>query len=832
MNWQYTSLTPLLGLVALGSFIIAIVSWRRRPVPGSTPLAMSMLCVGIWSLSYAVQLAAIDIQINTFWGQVKFLGIVFLPLAWLYLSVEYNGPEKWLTKPRLALLAIIPVATLLLVWTNQLHGLIWSRIRFEEKNGLVLQHFEHGAGFWLFTAYAFLLLTVSTILFLHSLIRARPAYRKQIRIMVAGALIPWIGMLLHPAKLTPIYPVDLAPFAFALSGLLAIWGLSRGKLFDLVPVQHKAILEGIQDCIIVLDAQNRILEANSAAQKLFSQPIAEAIGQVINQVWSEKELPLHCLNGNANDCNDFDDCEVTLTLGEETHVYSVRRSTLSDDKGALVNRVVVFHDITSRKQASAMLNQTRSDLEVRNQQIDIINQQLQEELNVRIRAEEALRTLNQELESRVSQRTAELTASNVDLVGENDQHKQTEQELLQRNRELLSLQAAAAATATSLDIPFVLDTVTWEMVNLLNVEGCSILEWNKPEGKLTVIADYAAPVMLGPEKDTVFYALEDYPQRKHVLNEQQTWQMVVTQTDLNAGELAYMQQSGLKTLLMLPMVFQDRVVGLVEITDSGVERAFTDHEISLMQLLANQAASAIENARLYQRAQQEIEERMRAEERIKASLKEKEVLLKEIHHRVKNNLQVITSLLRLQSQSIKDPSAMEMFQESQHRIRSMALIHEKLYRSQDLARIDFGDYIRNLTSYLVRSYRRGLGPISLKINAQNVTLSIESAVPCGLIINELVSNALKHAFPIDAGGRKIRQDGKPDEIIVELSLDSQNMATLAVQDNGVGFPDDVDYKNTDSLGMQLITTLTEQLDGTVTLNSNAGTEFSITFPVT
>ena len=212
---------------------------------------------------------------------------------------------------------------------------------------------------------------------------------------------------------------------------------------------------------------------------------------------------------------------------------------------------------------------------------------------------------------------------------------------------------------------------------------------------------------------------------------------------------------------------------------------------------------------------QDVTERRVAEERIRLSLKEKEVLLKEVHHRVKNNLQIISSLLNLQSKYIKDDQALEMFKESRNRIRSMTLIHEKLYRSKDLANIDVAEYIQNLSSNLFRSY--SAGRVSLKTQVDDILLGIDTAIPCGLIINELVSNSLKHAFPEKQG-----------EIFVNLHRDDGSL-TLIVSDNGVGFPENVDFRNTDSLGLQLVCTLTDQLDGAIELNRTGGTEFKITF---
>jgi two-component sensor histidine kinase len=238
-------------------------------------------------------------------------------------------------------------------------------------------------------------------------------------------------------------------------------------------------------------------------------------------------------------------------------------------------------------------------------------------------------------------------------------------------------------------------------------------------------------------------------------------------------------------------------------------------------MLSTQAASAIENARLYKRSQREIAQRMQVEEELKASLREKEALLQEIHHRVKNNLQVICSLLNLQSRSIEDQDTLQMFKESQDRVRSMALIHEKLYRSEDMARVDFGDYLRNLTSHLVRSYRDGSNRVRLTISADGIPLTIEKAVPCGLITNELISNALKHAFP----------DGRAGEIHVDFRAEGDQRLTLSVADNGVGLPADMDFNAAETLGLQLIRVLTSQLGGTAELQSSpdSGTKASITF---
>ena len=216
----------------------------------------------------------------------------------------------------------------------------------------------------------------------------------------------------------------------------------------------------------------------------------------------------------------------------------------------------------------------------------------------------------------------------------------------------------------------------------------------------------------------------------------------------------------------------------------------------------------------------DITERKRADEHIKTSLREKEVLLKEIHHRVKNNLQVISSLLSLQAEYLKDEAMVKIFRESQNRVKSMALIHEKIYQSRNLAEVDFGEYLRELATQLFRSYGIGTHGIFMNINADKVVLGVDRAIPCGIIVNELVSNALKYAFPGKAGGR----------VDISLHANGNGEIVLTVRDNGVGLPPDIDFETSDSLGLMLVRMLSEQLQGEVKLcPGEPGTEFTLTF---
>lgn len=215
---------------------------------------------------------------------------------------------------------------------------------------------------------------------------------------------------------------------------------------------------------------------------------------------------------------------------------------------------------------------------------------------------------------------------------------------------------------------------------------------------------------------------------------------------------------------------------------------------------------------------QDITERKIAEKKLKESLEEKELLIKEIHHRVKNNLMVISSLLNLQSSYIKDKQALDIFKESESRARSMALIHERLYRSSDLKRINFGDYIRTLATDLYHTYITDPSRVKLNLDIDNLMIDINTTVPLGLTVNELVSNSLKHAFPGDLKG--------------EINIDFHKIGDdfiLKVYDTGIGFPEGLDFRNTDSLGLQLVNSLVGQIDGEIELDRSHGTGFTIKF---
>lgn len=219
---------------------------------------------------------------------------------------------------------------------------------------------------------------------------------------------------------------------------------------------------------------------------------------------------------------------------------------------------------------------------------------------------------------------------------------------------------------------------------------------------------------------------------------------------------------------------------------------------------------------------QQVEQELRdSQARLQAIIQEKEVLLAEVYHRIKNNLQIISSLLDLQADTVEDPQVRALFEDSQQRIQAVALVHESLSQTKNVARIPAAQYINQLSTRVFEAYTPPGDRITLNMQVDPIWIAVRNAVPCGLLVNELLSNSLKYAFPGDQGG----------EITITLRATPEGQMVLIVRDTGVGFPADMDFRRADSLGLQLVCLLTEQLGGTIALDRTAGTQWTLRFPM-
>ncbi|MBX9257266.1 PAS domain S-box protein [Desmonostoc muscorum CCALA 125] len=405
------------------------------------------------------------------------------------------------------------------------------------------------------------------------------------------------------------------------------------------------------------------------------------------------------------------------------------------------------------------------------------------------------------------------------------ERKQTELAIIaQAEREQL-MRTVAQRIRQSLNLQDILNATVQEVRDLLKVERVVVYQFDR-EMIGTIMAESVEPrwtVSLGVEiHDTCFQAgagVEYYQGRKRAIAN-------IYQAGLNACHIRLLERFDVKANLVVPILLEvssqnpgSHLWGLLIAHQCSRFREWEENQLDLLDQVTVQLAIAIQQSSIFEQAQTELVQRQKIEVKLRSALAEKEVLLKEVHHRVKNNLQIVSSLLQLQSHTLTDPEVIKVLRESQNRIESISLIHKNLYTSANIGQIDVGDYIHNLAASLLISYQIFPGRISLETDIDSVSLNVDQAIACGLVINELISNSLKHAFPNQQAG------------IIRIALRNlDNSIEMTIQDNGIGLPDNLDWRNTASLGLSLVYDLvTEQLEGDITLERNHGTVFKIQF---
>jgi PAS domain S-box-containing protein len=357
MHWQYTPYAPPLVIAALVSILLAVHAWRRRPAPGATISAAMMLAVAVWSLGYALELSSADLPSIVFWARIEYLGIVSGPVAALLLALAYTGRERWLTRRRLSLLAIVPLLTLLLIWTNDLHGLVWRSVRLANDGSFAQLDVSYGAWFLVHVIYSYLTMLIGIVLVCAFFMRSTRLYRGQAAVLVLGWAAPLIGNALYISRISPFPYLDLTPFAFTLAGLLWAWGLFHFHLLDIVPVARDAIIESMSDAVIVLDARNRIVDLNPAAQRIVRHTAPEAIGQPVGQILAAR-------SDLVERYRDVIEASAEIALGSEAQCcYDLRISPLYDRQGHLSGRLIVLRDITDRKRVEEELYRAKEAAE-------------------------------------------------------------------------------------------------------------------------------------------------------------------------------------------------------------------------------------------------------------------------------------------------------------------------------------------------------------------------------------------------------------------------------------------------------------------------------------
>ncbi|HEY90117.1 MAG TPA: PAS domain S-box protein [Thermoflexia bacterium] len=346
MHWQYTPYIIPLFIGAIVSGALVLWGWRRRPSPGASWFTAMMFSAGLWASFYILEMGSTTLPATVLWSKMQYLGAVTLPVTWLSLVLIYTGQRQWLTRRNVALLFIIPLITLVLVWTNEHHELLWIDVGMRTGAPFNALSFTRGAWYWVNIAYAYLNFALSTIFLVVALAHSTPLYRRQIITLLIFSLITWLGNLAYIAGLTP-WGMDMTPINFSASGLLIAWGLFRYRILDIMPVARDVLIENMRDGVIMLDPLNRVVDLNPAAQVLIGDELPEIIGQPIISLFT-------ACAASVKLCQEVGDkdlqTEVALDNGAGgERIFDLRVSPLHDWRGQLTGRLMLWHDVTERR---------------------------------------------------------------------------------------------------------------------------------------------------------------------------------------------------------------------------------------------------------------------------------------------------------------------------------------------------------------------------------------------------------------------------------------------------------------------------------------------------
>jgi len=355
MSYQFTfNMLPLVIAAAI-SGTLAGYTWRNRKTPGALAFSALLIILFQWIVSYIFQLAATNLPLKIIWQNITFIGVVATPVAWFIFALEFTGRRAWINRQRLILLSILPFITIIIVFTNSLHGLFRASLRLAAEGGYILLQTENGPWFWVHAAYTYTLIMIGLILIIRALLRWPPAYRVQMILILLATLAPLISNVLVVFSLVPTL-LDLTPFAFTITGMGMAYALFRHRLLDIAPIARDIVIDGMKDGMIVLDANGRIVDINPAAQNIIGfsgdgQSIGKSIADVLSQ-WP------HLIESYRN----VDEAEDEITLGENDtqRWYELNLTTLRDENKTVIGQVITVRDITQRKLAERLVQESEA----------------------------------------------------------------------------------------------------------------------------------------------------------------------------------------------------------------------------------------------------------------------------------------------------------------------------------------------------------------------------------------------------------------------------------------------------------------------------------------
>ncbi len=537
--WAVVLVLAASVLAGLGGY-----AWRRRTVPGASSFGLLMFAVAGYSLTYALELLGRDLPTKMLWIRVEYPFIVATPVLWLVFTLQYAGKGQWLSRRNTIFLSVVPLVTILAVWTNEVHHLYYSFTGIQEVGSWTLLHVEYAPWFWVHITFSYLCLLAGTLLVADAFFRATPLYRGQATVLLLGALFPWLGNFLYLTRATPWPDLDLTPLAFTLSGLILAYGLFRYRLLQVVPVARRIVVEGMPAAMIVLDAEGRIADLNPAARRLFGLTDQEIIGEPADQVLGPPEIVADILGATPprtwGSCGARDGDQNPPSAAERDSVW-VDREVEWGNRG--VYRVTISpleRGLAGRRGAPRLI-----------------------------------------------------------LISDITEQTEAREALALANRRLLALQESTAALTALLDPATLFDRVIEQLECLLPCHRAILSLYDEATDKLTYVAGRGVdPHHLGSGTLQELAEAQDIAFQWHL-----GWVMrhkaplLVTDSESDP-RVQYLGAPRSRSMIIVPVLYQERCLGILGLA-SPEPSAYTQADQDLLLAFANQVAVALENARLY-----------------------------------------------------------------------------------------------------------------------------------------------------------------------------------------------------------------------------------------
>lgn len=858
MTFQFSPWAPVLALGLTVSLSLAGLTWKRRRSPGGLWFFLFMLALAWWQLFEALEISVVSLEHKILFAQIMYFAVTSAAPLFFLFCFEYREFPFRIHPAVRALLWILPAFVTFLAFTNSSSHLVWSAITPATGTSLSIYNYDSGPAIWLLVGYSYALLLGATIILLSLLFTAQKPVKRQAIWIFLGTLAPWLGNILYLLNAGP-RGVDLTPVSFIVSGIFFSRSLLQYRFLNITPVAYGSIFDYMTDAVIVFDTENKVIEANPAAGILFSVS-RENYGESIDEVlapWPEYRARVEMLQASTG--------PRSLTIARGPERLETRFFNLYDARGAVRGHFLIVQDVTESKRAE---EERAASMERIQRQRKLLHEFSLSPASAEGDFPRAAREITEMMSRGLGTERSSLWLGSakeglircLDLFQSSIRHHSPGPvlmadrspryfEALARDRVIDASDAAADPRTRefkegylqTVEITSLLDApirVAGNLVGVVCFEHVGPMRrWKDDEIRFAAeTADAAAQAYANWERRKIEDARRESEERFRMLVESAPEAIIVVAEGafayLNGAALRHYGVVSAEQLLgrsVLDFVHpedRDRIREKLRILIEEKNPVPTGNErtLRLDGTSVETESSAVpiryrdmDGALVFIR---DITDRKRAEEALKASYQEKVVLLREIQNRVRNNMQIVLSLLNHQAGALADPVLRKSFISSRDRIKAISLVQEKLYRSEDLSRIDFAEYIQNLVVHLFHTYQIDPDRIRGVFDLRPVLFNVNLSIPLGIVVNEIVLNSLQYAFP---GTRK-------GEIAVKLAKNEDGSYALKIHDDGVGIPGRIDLAKSSTLGFQLIGMLVEQIDGRVKAETRGGVSFEITFP--